>query len=198
MLSRQPLVSLILLVAVLLTGCGARHTYSGTVVEPPLEVPTFTLVDASQQPFELAGTPGEVTLVFFGYTNCPDTCPLTMARLKQATTRLGAEETARVRVVFVTVDPERDTPEVVGRFVRSFDPSWVGLTGEPAILARAREAYGVYGEPAEADHESHTGYDVVHTDRIFALTDPGSVSLIWRSEIPPDKLADDIRALLRE
>ncbi|MCZ7569398.1 MAG: SCO family protein [Ardenticatenaceae bacterium] len=197
MLSRLPVVSAALLLALVLSGCGPQHTYGGTVVDPPLEVPAFTLVDTAGQPFDLKGAAGQITLVFFGYTNCPDTCPLTMAHLKQAVAQLRPQETERVQVVFVTVDPDRDTPEVVGRFVHGFNPSWVGLTGDPAVLAQARKAYGVYGEPAESGHADHAAYEVVHTDRVFALTGPGAVRLIWGSDTPPAMLTEDIRALLR-
>jgi protein SCO1/2 len=193
---RKTIAVLFLLLALVLSGCGASHTYTGTTVEPPMEVPTFTLLDSSGRPFELAGQDGVITLVFFGYTNCPDICPMTLGRLKQATAELGEQESQRVRVIFVTVDPERDTPEVVGRYVHGFDPSWIALTGDPETLAQARQAYGVFGEP-EGGHEGHADYKVVHTDRIFVLTGDGTVPLIFQADTPPDKLTADVRALLR-
>jgi protein SCO1/2 len=192
-------MSVVLLVMIGSGGCAQPHTFSGTVVEPPFEVPTVTLTDSKGEPFALGGEAGKTTLVYFGYTHCPDVCPLTMQRLKEATAELSEAERAKLRVLFVTVDPARDTPGVLGEYVGRFDPTWVGLTGESAALDEALQGYGVLVESTAAhehQHEAGEAYEVSHSDRIFVLREPGSYGLILHSDVPREVLVGDLRALV--
>lgn len=144
--------------------------YRGTLLSAPLAKADFTLTDTDGHPFNFRErTDGHLTLLFFGYTNCPDVCPVHMANLAAALARLPRDDAARVRVVFVTTDPTRDTPARLKEWLGSFDPSFVGLTGTPAELMDAQIAAGVapsVARPAPGD----TAYDVGHAAQVIAYT----------------------------
>lgn len=120
---------------------------------PPETVPTFGLVDQEGKPFTQAQLPGKWTIMFFGYTHCPDFCPTTLAELDRAYQRLerqAPELAASTQVVFVSVDPFRDTPPLLGDFIAHFNRDFVGATGPPAQLHRLTEALGAsydYADP---------------------------------------------------
>jgi protein SCO1/2 len=135
--------------------------------EPGLK-PDFTLTDLEGRRYDFRReTEGRVTFLFFGYTHCPDICPVHLANLAAALARLPRAEADRVRVVFVTTDPVRDTPERMRRFLDAFDPSFVGLTGTRAELEAAQRGAGVapsVAQPAPGD----TGYAVGHAAQVIA------------------------------
>lgn len=112
----------------------------GTVLDQPFAKPDLTLTDAHGEKYDLVDrTKGKPTLLYFGYTHCPDICPLTMSNIAVAKSKLPKDEQRKLRVVFVTTDPKRDTPKQLGSWLRSQDPSFVGLTGDfDAIQAGAR------------------------------------------------------------
>jgi protein SCO1/2 len=156
------ILSLLPLLALLLAGCArpqpaAEHNHAdevdpmtaGTVLNPPTVLADFTLPSSRGAPISLADLKGRPTLVFFGFTNCPDVCPTTMAEFKRARDALGADG-ERVNYLLISVDPERDTPEVLARYVEAFDPAFVGLQGAAAYLldseARLSVVYS-YGTP---------------------------------------------------
>jgi protein SCO1/2 len=105
-------------------------------------------------------------LIFFGYTHCPDVCPVTLTKYKQIKDQLG-DQADGVRFVFITVDPERDTPEILGKHVANYDPGFIALTGSRAELEPVWKNYGVY--QARSETESAAGYLVDHTTRIYAI-----------------------------
>ncbi len=121
----------------------SSHLYAGTPVDPPKPATDFTLIGNDGRPAQLLAAKTPLEFLFFGYTHCPDECPLAMGSLGRAYRQLSAEDRARTRVVFVTVDPERDTPAVVNAYVRGFDQHFIGLSGSPAQLAPVWRAYGV-------------------------------------------------------
>jgi protein SCO1/2 len=135
-----------------------------------------------------------VSLFSFGYTWCPDVCPLTLAKMAEVRRTLGpiAEE---VGFYFVTVDPERDTPERLGMYTAAFDRSIVGLTGTPAELERARQAFGVAAERREVPGSS-IDYVVDHTALLFLVDAAGRVQLVYPHDSAPDAIAMDIARLL--
>lgn len=137
---------------------------------------------------------GRLVLLFFGYTHCPDVCPTTLAKLRYALRQLG--ETAKeVQVVFVSVDPERDTPEVMKRYLSHFDPAFVGLTGRPEEVEAVARAYGVYVEKEEVG--SAAGYLVTHSARTYVIDRKGRLVLTFADETEPQDIAADLRQLLR-
>src|ERR1700737_3165407 len=118
-------------------------SYRGGLVTPPLPKPEFVLNDTSGTPFDFwKRTQGSVTLLFFGYTNCPDQCPMHMANIGQALKRLPPDVADRVKLVFVTTDPPRDTAAALRRWLDHFDRHFVGLTGSDTELAAVQKAAG--------------------------------------------------------
>src|SRR5581483_3592139 len=133
-----------LALALTLSALGQTGTYRGGLVTPPLTKPVFILNDTSGAPFDFRQrTNGRVTLLFFGYTNCPDQCPMHMANIGAALKRVPADVAEQVRLVFVTTDPARDTPEDLRRWLDMFDKRFVGLTGTEAAIEAVERAAGV-------------------------------------------------------
>ncbi len=174
------------LLALVLAGCGARGGDGaggapadsaaaggglfGVELPNPGPKPDFTLTDTDGRRFDFRReTDGHLTLLFFGYTKCPDICPVHMANIAAALDRLPRADAERVRVVFVTTDPTRDTPRRMREWLAAFDPSFVGLTGTPAELMDAQIAAGVapsVAKPAPGD----TTYEVGHAAQVLAYT----------------------------
>lgn len=161
---------------------------AGTALQNRVAVEGLTLLDQRGEEFELAGDlSGEVALVFFGFTRCPDVCPLTMAQLASAYGSVGEPE--GLKVVMVTVDPEHDTPAVVGAYVERFHPSFVGLTGSnPQVAAAAKAFFVGYGG---------AGLDTIHTEYVAVLDRQGRIAYVYGSDVVPT-LARDLPRLLAE
>ncbi|RMI27599.1 SCO family protein [Streptomyces triticirhizae] len=133
---------------------GAHAEDEGTVLDTPFEKPELVLTDTEGQPYDLVEeTAGHATLLYFGYTNCPDICPLTMGNIAVAASELTPEQRAELRVVFVTSDPERDTPESLGPWLDSLDPDFVGLTGDFDTIQAAARSVGVALEPSYEEED---------------------------------------------
>ena len=148
----------------------AAGGYRGAELRRPLPKPDFTLTatDGSRFPFR-EGTEGYLTLLYFGYTHCPDVCPVHMANLAAVMKQLPYDVTSRIRVVFVTTDPARDTPERLRAWLGAFDPSFIGLTGTPQAIDSAQQAAGVL--PAQRDTTTNdTNYNVGHAAQVIAYT----------------------------
>ena len=137
---RSRLFGVLLILASLASAHQASgDTYRGGLVTPPLQKPRFVLTDTSGAPFDFWNrTRGSVTLLFFGYTSCPDQCPMHMSNIGSALKKLPADVADRVKLVFVTTDPARDTSAVLRRWLDHFDKRFVGLTGTEAELAAVR------------------------------------------------------------
>ncbi|MEP7057202.1 MAG: SCO family protein [Caldimonas sp.] len=137
---------------------------------------------------------GKVTVLFFGYTQCPDVCPTTMAELAQVKKSLGADG-ARVQGVFVTVDPERDTPALLKSYVASFDPSFVALRGTPEQTAAAAKEFKVFY--AKVDGKAPGSYTIDHTAASYVFDRDAKLRLFVRYGSGAEALADDLKALLK-
>jgi len=166
--------------------------YFATVYEPKA-APEIALPTASGGSFRLSELKGKAVLIFFGFTNCPDVCPTTMANLRQALTQLGSKD---VQVVFITVDPGRDTPEKVQAYASQFDPSFIGLSGSMAELEPVWTAYGVYRELGPAD--ANGNYDVSHTARVTVIDPKGDLRLSINTDATWQDIVHDLRLLLKE
>lgn len=142
----------------------------GSVLEPPLEKPDFVLTDVDGNPWDFrAETEGRLALVFFGYTNCPDVCPVHMGNLGTVVAKYPFETRDRIRVVFVTTDPLRDTPERMRTWLGLFGGDIVGLRGDTADVNRIQAALGL--PPAQLpDSVTGTDYPVGHSARVLAFT----------------------------
>lgn len=184
-----------LLLGMALAGCGAAYQFKGAAYPEGKVAADFELTSAAGQPFRLSEQKGKVVLLFFGYTSCPDICPTTLAEARQVLDGLG-KDAGQVEYAFITVDPERDTPEKIAAYTATFHPAIVGLTGDPAQLAALREAYGVIAERQEQPN-SATGYVVNHTARVFLVDPQGNLRLSYAFGTPPADILDDVRHLLQ-
>lgn len=152
----------------------------------------FQLLDSSGQPRRLSDFRDKTVVLFFGYTHCPEVCPTTLADLAQVMRLLG-KDAKRVQVIFVTLDPERDTPALLAKYVTSFNSSFIGLSGDARSTAEAAKSFGVN---YQKQYDKHGGYTLDHTDGIFLLGTRGQPLLLSRYAEQADLLAQDIRLLL--
>ena len=153
----------------------------------------FHLKDAVDHPRQLADYRGKVVVLFFGYTRCPDVCPTTMADLKAVMQALGADAD-RVQVLFVTLDPARDTPALLTQYVPSFDPRFVGLYGDEATTARTAKDFKVFYQRVDGATPSSYTYD--HTAGSYVFDASGRIRLFVRQGESAAAVANDLKRLL--
>lgn len=163
--------------------------------EPYPPAPEIELMQANGQIFHLSSLKGKITLLFFGYTSCPDVCPTTLAELKLVVDELGNNANS-VSVVFVTVDPERDTPERMQEYVNHFNSNFIGLSGSTEKLTSVWGNYGVYREIVPAEN-SESDYSVDHTARVTLIDANGNMRLSYGFQTPVDDIVHDIKLLLK-
>jgi len=170
------------------------HPYSGTVMQAPTAAPSMDgLVWDDGTPVDVTELGGELVLVYFGYTSCPDVCPTTMVSVERALDEIG-DDVERVRVLMISIDPARDDAARVGEYVRSFDPAFRGVSGPVDDVERVASTYGIYfarDEPLEGG-----GYTMSHTSTLLGIDPDGHLRIVWPSVLDPDALAADITELL--
>ena len=154
----------------------------------------FELIDHNGQPRTLADFRGKVLVVFFGFTHCPDVCPTTLAELAKAMKQLGPDA-QRVQVAMITVDPQRDTPEVLKPYVTALDPSFLGLTGDPQAIADAAKEFKVFYQKSPG--ASPQAYSVDHSSGTYVFDPAGRVRLMVAYGQGAEVFAHDIAELLR-
>jgi protein SCO1/2 len=172
-------------------------TWGGTAVDPALPRPDFTLADTDGQPFDFGTeTQGRLTLLFFGYTNCPDVCPVHMATLSAALDTPGMPEPT---VVFVTTDPQRDTAEGLRSWLDQFDPAFVGLRGTPDQIAAAEAAAQVGGSAViqPEDEADGSDYEVGHAAQIIAYTPDDQAHVVYPFGVRREDWVNDLPRLLQ-
>ncbi|MCB1692753.1 MAG: SCO family protein [Pseudomonadales bacterium] len=191
-MSSKLLVSVIALAFV--AGCAREshewHAKSIRGLMPPLE---FTLTSENGQEVSAQDYRGKTVLLFFGYTNCPDYCPTTLSRLKLALDKLP-DLRSQVVILFVSVDPKRDTLEYLRQYTSNFAPEVIGLTGSMKALSELAKRYRTtfsYGEPDE-----HGFYAVSHGIAVYAFDTAGAARLMMLQEEKPDEIAADIKQLV--
>ena len=155
----------------------------------------FSLTDHNGKQRHIADFAGKVVVLFFGYTQCPDVCPTTMAELAEVKKSLGADG-ERLQVLFVTVDPERDTPALLKAYMANFDPSFLALYTTPEGLAAVAKDYKIYYK--KVDGATPTSYTMDHSAGSYVYDTKGKVRLFTRYGAGPKVLADDIRLLLKQ
>lgn len=167
----------------------------GVVLPKPYDVPDVTLTDAAGQPYDLpADATKPLTLVFFGYTHCPDICQVVMANIASSLTRLDADQRAKVQMEFVTTDPARDDVRTLHSYVQRFDPAFDGLTGDLPTIVRLGKAFDVPVEKGEK--LASGGYDVAHGTQIVGLLPDGRAPFVWTEGTDPAALAEDVSTIL--
>ena len=155
----------------------------------------FQLTDHNGQPRSLKDFQGKVVALFFGYTQCPDVCPTTLAELAEVKKALGADG-AKLQAVFVTVDPERDTPEVLKAYMANFDPSFLALRGSPEELAAVAKDFKIYYK--KVDGKTPTSYTMDHSAGSYVYDTAGRLRVYNRYGSGAQALASDVKALLGE
>jgi protein SCO1/2 len=173
----------------------ARADFRGGLVSPPLPKPRFTLLDTSGRPFNFAAkTDGYVTLLFFGYTHCPDMCPLQMQVVAQALRKIPADAVEQFKVVFVTTDPDRDSSAVLRVWLDKFNKRFIGLTGTQSAVDSAQIAAKL--SPAKkSPMRPDGGYEVGHSAFMFAYTKDNLAHLIYPVGVSAEDLAHDLESL---
>jgi protein SCO1/2 len=184
----------------LLSACGGgaqSAELTGTVLDPPFEVSSTPLVGTDGEPFSLTDdTDKDLTLVFFGYTNCPDICGQVMATLAGTLTRFDEEQKERLDVVFVTTDPARDDEAATQDYVDAFDPSIIGVTGDLDDIVEVGESLAVGID--KGDKLPSGGYDVTHGTRVYAVDSDDESPMMWDHDVSQAQLARDVLTLLDE
>lgn len=200
--SRAPLFAGIAIVAILagaLLSVFMRSTQAppitldhGTLLPSGRTVPAFALVDGDNQPFSAANLQGKWSLMFFGFTNCPDICPTTLALLKQVEAAL-ADMANKPQMIFVSVDPKRDTPAQVAQYTRFFSPSLIGLTGEQAQIDQLTQKMGV---PVAIHDLGNGAYTVDHAATLFLVNPQGEIRAVFSPPHTVAALASDLRKII--
>jgi protein SCO1/2 len=206
---RRTLPLLLALLALLLAGCAQpaaqgnhsaeEHNHAtdpmaaGTVLDPPSQIADFSMPSSLGRPVTLADLKGKPTLLFFGFTNCPDVCPTTMAEFKRAKAELGAAGD-EVNFVLISVDPERDTPEVLAAYVQAFDPAFLGLQGEEATLRQISRTFGLYWEKQAPAADG--SYSVDHSSAAYMLDPEGRLKILYSYGTPYTTFVSDLRSML--
>lgn len=182
--------------------------FVGTTFTDTAAAPPFALTDHDGRPATLQSFRGQPLIVFFGYTHCPDVCPLTLAKLNAAADGLG-KRGRDLRIALVTMDPARDTPSVLKAYAARFGPRVVGLTGDSAALARAAAGYGAYATfpdtaasaSAHAGHEAHGAARrpaaMSHSRGIYGIDRAGNLQVIISDTATPDEVEHDLALLLK-
>ncbi len=199
---------LAVLIALVLAGCGSSESgapvsgvrtsdddgYHGILLDEPYAVPGLTLTDTDGESFDLAAQDRR-TLVFFGYTNCPDICQVVMSTIVSALAKLSSEEQRKLQVAFITTDPARDNATALRTYLDRFDPDFVGLTGPIKRIDQLAKPMGVFIK--KGDKLPGGGYAVDHSTVVVAVHH-GSGDLVWTGATSPADMAEDLEQILAE
>lgn len=214
-MKRSLFVLLLCAVSIALTACASTPNSAPLQddvprgkYDPPRIVPDFTLINHDGQSMKLSDLHGKAVLLYFGYTHCPDVCPLTLARMKAVKDALG-NTANRVAFVMVSLDGTRDTPEVMKKYVQSFDPAFIGLTGDEARVQQVAKDYFLMFDRQEADAtatSSKSGpadthdpsYLVMHTSYLYLLNRQGRWRVVYLAQSPTEIIVKDIQQVLSE
>ena len=190
-----PLPTLAAVLAVL-AACQAQPQWQLANVSGHLPDLRFNLTNDRDQPVTAAAYRGKVVMLYFGYTHCPDVCPLTLAHVHQVLQKLGTDADG-MQFLFVTVDPERDTPAVLREYVTAFDPHIVGLTGTQDQIAALAKRYRAFYQ-RETPRTSSGNYEVSHSSAIYVFDRDGRARLLETPGDPQAAVVHDLRLLLEQ
>lgn len=190
-------VGLLLVISVLIGGCGEAYKFRGTPYDPVIPAPEITGTNLDGAAFRLADVKDKVKVVFFGYTFCPDVCPLTLANMKNVYESLTPEEQAQLAVVFITIDPERDTPDRLASYVGAFNKNFYGVQLDDTSLAQAKKDYGVYAEKRVLEaSQSAADYLMDHTAFVYVIDKDNNLREIFPHDAPKADIAADVKHLI--
>lgn len=193
------LVALVIALGLLGTACGSEpEEFTGTRLENPYPAPDIALTDTAGQPYSLvADTDKPLTLVFFGYTQCPDFCPMVLNNIAAALNRVDEADRKKVDVVLVTTDPARDTPAVMREYLDRFNKDFIGLTGDLDTIIAVGDPMAVYVNDGKKLPTG--GYDLGgHSTFTIALDSDDEAIALWNQETSNTEFAADIHTLLNQ
>lgn len=206
---RRAVASAIVAAVLALTACGSQEVgpgvvttapddgWNGAVLDQPYDIAPAELTDTDAEPYSLTkDTDAPVTLVFFGYTNCPDICQLVMSNLAAAKLRLPEDQRTDVDVVLVTTDPARDDEQTLRTYLDRFDPTFIGLTGPLTTINEIGTSVAVYIE--KGTKLPTGGYEVAHNDHVVAVTADDQVPMLWTRDTSAAQIAEDLEKLLEQ
>jgi len=185
-----------LLAAITLVSCREPNPTHGVSLGDPQPAAELKLSAAGGTVFDLAAQKGKTVLLFFGYTHCPDVCPTTLSDWAKAHRALGSLG-AKVRFVFVAVDPERDTPQVAHQYAMRFDSTFVGLAANPEQLEQIKTAWGFAAGKEEVPGMAHDAYGVMHPAQTFVIDAKGRLIMFFPPGTNSTDLAADLKELVR-
>jgi protein SCO1 len=195
---------LVIVLLLVLTGCSAPATPTPTPapegvnpIDPPLPIADAGLVDQDGKAWKLSDWKGQYTLFTFGFTHCPDVCPINLANFKQVKNNLQASDVPLPRFVFVSVDGERDTPEILKKHLVLYDESFLGLTGDPTQTAAAAKAFSI-AYRLDKTTPDQKEYNVTHSAGSYLVDKNGQLVRIYSYQTSPVVIADDFRKLVQE
>ena len=201
---KRPLRTFIFVIGGLVIGLGLGWflltsllppSYNGQVINSQNPVTNFTLTGAGGEPVSLIDFRDKVVVLYYGYTFCPDVCPATMVELRNAVQALGSKADD-VQVIMVSLDPERDTPDALEKYVTHFDPSFIGLTGTEDEIIIASTPLGIFYEKEEGS--AATGYLINHTATVMVLDKRGYLRLLYPFGTSGEDIAADLSNLVKE
>lgn len=178
-----------------------ESVYFGQKINPPQKAYDFTLTDHHGKALRLSDLKGKAVLLAFGFTHCPDICPTTLSNLAAVNDALPERERERVQVVFISVDPKRDTPEQLARYVPFFNSSFIGLTGDEDQIKKTAKEYGVFYEYAPlVTNSAKDSYTVNHSSYVYLIDPAGRFTLLFDYEELPEsrRIAGDIVRILKD
>lgn len=197
-------VILVFMVAVWLVGCGSAvqtrpdasylEDLNGAVFDPPRSISNFTFASTTGEDFTLSDYSGEIILLYFGYRTCPDFCPTTFTELRQIYLSLGEPE-ERVKIVFVTVDPERDDLESLSLYTQAFNADFIGLRAEGESLQNLMDEFGVIAEKRQLA-DSALSYLIDHTASLFLIGPDGRLQVQYLYGTPYQDILEDVQRIL--
>ncbi len=182
------------LVALALAACDGKPGFKNTDITGADYAKDFALTDHTGRPRSLADFKGKVVTIFFGYTQCPDVCPTTLTEMKAVLEKLGPDDAKRVQVLFVTIDPERDTQALLAGYVPAFDPSFLGLYGDLEATQFVAKNFKVFYQKVPG--KTPGSYTMDHSAGSYAYDPQGRLRLFVRHGLPLDGLVGDIKLLL--
>lgn len=184
-------IGAMLVLVLTIAACAKPHQFNGTIFENPSPAFPFEGTNYTGDPFRMSEQQGKVVVIFFGYTFCPDVCPLALADLKTITSKLG-EKAKDLAVVFVTVDPERDTLERLTAYVQAFDPAFYGVRLEGQMYEATKAAYGVFVEKRPVENGDPNNYFVDHSAGVYIIDKTGNLVEAFRFDAGVDAILPDL------
>ncbi|GAB4500731.1 MAG: SCO family protein [Anaerolineales bacterium] len=187
-------LALLAIIALAYLALNQRTALNGSSIQPPVNMGDFTL-QSDAGPVTLSQFRGKHVILFFGFTHCKDICPVTMALLKKSLSQLGPDA-EKFQVIFVSVDPARDTPQISSEYARLFNPAFLGLTGSTAEIETVTKQYGISYELLPPD--ANGDYEVEHTASVLVLNTQGELMLTWPFGLQAEQMEQDMKAIVNQ